>query len=40
MAEVDKWISQLKATKYLEERAVRTLCNKVKELLFEESNVH
>lgn len=35
MTEVDKWIAQLKAGKYLEEKAVRTLCNKVKELLFE-----
>lgn len=40
MAEVDRWITQLKSCKYLEEKAVRTLCNKVKELLFEESNVH
>jgi hypothetical protein len=40
MAEVDRWIAQLKSCKYLEEKAVRTLCNKVKELLFEESNVH
>ena len=39
MADVDKWIAQVKAGKYLEERVVRTLCNKVKELLFEESNV-
>ena len=36
---MDKWIAQVKSGKYLEERAVRTLCNKVKELLFEESNV-
>ena len=35
MAEVDKWITMLKTCKYLEERDVRTLCNKVKELLFE-----
>ena len=35
MTEVDKWITQLKNNKCLEERAVRTLCNKVKELLFE-----
>ena len=40
MTEVDKWITQLKNNKCLEERAVRTLCNKVKELLFEQSNVH
>lgn len=39
MTDVDKWISMLKQCKYLEERAVRTLCNRVKELLFEESNV-
>lgn len=29
----------LKNCQYLEERDVRTLCNRVKELLFEESNV-
>ena len=40
MAEVDKWIATLKQCKCLDERNVRTLCNKVKELLFEESNVH
>ena len=39
MADVDKWISILKQCKYLDERSVRTLCNKVKEVLFEESNV-
>jgi hypothetical protein len=38
--EVDKWIATLKNCQYLDERAVRMLCNKVKELLFEESNVH
>ncbi len=37
--EVDKWISTLKNCQYLDERSVRVLCNKVKELLFEESNV-
>lgn len=37
--EVDKWISTLKNCQYLDERTVRVLCNKVKELLFEESNV-
>lgn len=28
--EVDKWISMLKNCQYLDERSVRTLCNKVK----------
>lgn len=40
MAQVDNWIAQIKACKYLEERVVRSLCNLVKELLFEQSNVH
>lgn len=39
MAEVDKWIATLKKCEYLDERSVRILCNKVKELLFEESNI-
>ena len=35
MAEVDRWITMLKKCEYLDERSVRVLCNKVKELLFE-----
>ena len=37
--EVDKWIGNLKQCKYLDEHSVRIMCQKIKEILFEESNV-
>jgi serine/threonine-protein phosphatase 6 catalytic subunit len=39
MADVEKWISLLKTCKCLEERDLRLLCHRVKEILIEESNV-
>eukprot|EP01120_Amphizonella_sp_Union-15-10_P002936 TRINITY_DN1322_c0_g1_i1.p1 TRINITY_DN1322_c0_g1~~TRINITY_DN1322_c0_g1_i1.p1 ORF type:complete len:310 (+),score=54.36 TRINITY_DN1322_c0_g1_i1:42-971(+) len=38
-AELDKWVAQLKSCKYLEEPKLKKLCEFVKELLLEESNV-
>ena len=35
----DKWYSQLKEGKCLTENALKELCNKVKEILIEESNI-
>jgi len=37
--DVNSWIDQLKACKYVPEQDVKTLCEMVKELLIEESNV-
>ena len=39
MSDVDQWIALLKTAKCLEERDLRLLCHKVKEILIEESNV-
>eukprot|EP00002_Diphylleia_rotans_P003171 TRINITY_DN1213_c0_g1_i1.p1 TRINITY_DN1213_c0_g1~~TRINITY_DN1213_c0_g1_i1.p1 ORF type:complete len:302 (-),score=63.68 TRINITY_DN1213_c0_g1_i1:370-1275(-) len=39
MAEVDAWIAHLRECKYLNERDLKKLCDQVKELLLEESNV-
>jgi hypothetical protein len=38
-ATVDSWLAQLYECKPLSERDLRQLCNKIKELLIEESNV-
>jgi len=36
---LDKWVEHVKGCKYLEEHELKDLCEKVKELLLEESNV-
>jgi len=38
-AELDEWVQQLRECKYLEEGKLKRLCESVKELLLEESNV-
>ncbi|XP_043828207.1 serine/threonine-protein phosphatase 2A catalytic subunit beta isoform-like [Dromiciops gliroides] len=40
MEELDKWMKQLNECKYLNENQVQTLCEKAKEILVKESNVH
>ena len=35
----DKWYSQLKEGKCLPENELKELCNKIKEILIEESNI-
>jgi len=37
--EIDRWLEHLKTCKYLQEADLKVLCEKVKELLLEESNV-
>jgi hypothetical protein len=37
--DVDKWMEHVKTCKFLEEPDLKMLCEKVKELLLEESNV-
>ena len=37
--DLDKWIDQLKKCEYIKEGEVKTLCQKAKEILIEESNV-
>jgi hypothetical protein len=37
--DVDAWLEQLRNGKILEERDLRLLCEKVKEIVIEESNV-
>lgn len=37
--DIDKWVEQVKECKYLEEKDLKELCERVKELLLEESNV-
>ena len=39
MTDVDLWLNQLKQGKVLEERDLRNVCEKIKELLIEESNI-
>ena len=36
---VDKWLADLKQGKILSERDLKSLCEKVKEIMIEESNV-
>ncbi|XP_031797978.1 serine/threonine-protein phosphatase 2A catalytic subunit beta isoform-like [Sarcophilus harrisii] len=40
MEELDQWIKQLQECKLLTEKQVQTLCEKAKEILMKESNVH
>jgi hypothetical protein len=37
--DIDRWLSHLKEGQVLPERDLRMLCEKIKELLVEESNV-
>ena len=37
--DLDQWIEQLKKCEYIKESEVKTLCQRAKELLIEESNV-
>ena len=37
--DLDKWIDQLKKCEYIKESEVKTLCQRAKDILIEESNV-
>ena len=37
--DLDQWIEQLKKCEYIKESEVKTLCQRAKEILIEESNV-
>ena len=37
--DIDQWIEQLKKCEYIKEGEVKTLCQRAKEILIEESNV-
>jgi len=39
MSDPDRWLEQIKQCKYLPEKDMKQLCERVKELLMEESNI-